>query len=176
MIDLIAAAILLVSPTAHPQDKPNGQDPATQKPETPQPAGGRPATPAQQQPQQQQPPANPPPAPPARPTPTPAPAQANPNQPNPPSQLPITTSGTTGQGGAKIPPIQDVGNEYILTFDETGGEDALTLEAFVKICQQTTGLNFTYGRRRSRRSSRRGCGCSGRSGSPSPTSTASSRS
>jgi general secretion pathway protein D len=50
------------------------------------------------------------------------------------------------QAGQKIPPIQDVGNEYILTFDETGGEDALTLEAFVKICQQTTGLNFTYGK------------------------------
>jgi general secretion pathway protein D len=53
--------------------------------------------------------------------------------------------GQSGQGKPKIPPIQVVGNEYILTFDETGkGEDALTLEAFVKICQETTGLNFTY--------------------------------
>ncbi len=32
----------------------------------------------------------------------------------------------------------------MLTFDETGDTDALTLEAFVKICQETTGLNFTY--------------------------------
>jgi general secretion pathway protein D len=42
------------------------------------------------------------------------------------------------------PPIQEVGDDYVLNFDETGGVEGLTLEAFVKICQQATDLNFTY--------------------------------
>jgi hypothetical protein len=76
------------------------------------------------------------------------PPQARPQNPNTPPASPppagqnVAQPGTTSR--SKIPPIQDVGNEYVLTFDETGAEDALTLEAFVKICQETTGLNFTY--------------------------------
>jgi len=104
--------------------KPQGQE--AQKPGTPTPVQAEP--PKQQPPQQQPPPA------PARPAPAATTAPQNPAQ-----------AGTgTGQEGRKIPPIQDVGNEYILTFDETGEEDALNLEQFVKICQETTGQNFTY--------------------------------
>jgi general secretion pathway protein D len=42
----------------------------------------------------------------------------------------------------EVPPIQDLGDTYLLTFSET--EEGLTLERFVKLCQQTTGINFTY--------------------------------
>ncbi len=38
--------------------------------------------------------------------------------------------------------IQDLGNSWKLTFDET--QDGMTLEQFVKICQQRTDINFTY--------------------------------
>lgn len=48
-----------------------------------------------------------------------------------------------GQGG-KLPNIQQKGDFYVLNFDETGGADALTLEQFVKHCQEVTGFNFTY--------------------------------
>ena len=44
--------------------------------------------------------------------------------------------------GAEIPVIQDLGNAWKLTFDET--EEGMTLEAFVKVCQENTGINFTY--------------------------------
>lgn len=65
-------------------------------------------------------------------TPSPAGAQASPQ-----------AGAPTGQ---KIPPIQVSGNDYILNFDETGGESALTLEYFVKLCQEFTDINFTYSR------------------------------
>ena len=42
----------------------------------------------------------------------------------------------------EVPPIQDLGDSYLLTFSEV--EKGLTLEQFVKLCQQTTGINFTY--------------------------------
>lgn len=42
----------------------------------------------------------------------------------------------------EIPVIQDLGNAWKLTFDET--EEGMTLEAFVKVCQENTGINFTY--------------------------------
>lgn len=47
-----------------------------------------------------------------------------------------------GQDGEEIPIIQDLGNAWKLTFDET--QDGMTLEQFVKICQQRTDINFTY--------------------------------
>ena len=47
-----------------------------------------------------------------------------------------------GQDGGEIPMIQDLGNSWKLTFDET--QDGMTLEQFVKICQQRTDINFTY--------------------------------
>ena len=107
------------TPTGGAQPPPNqGQAPAAQTP------AQTPPNPAPQNPQSSRPATQTPPAPP------PAPGQ-NAAQP-----------GTTNR--SKIPPIQDVGNEYVLTFDETGDADALTLEAFVKICQETTSLNFTY--------------------------------
>jgi general secretion pathway protein D len=47
----------------------------------------------------------------------------------------------------RVPPIQDVGEYYIVNFDEsTTGDEGLKLEAFVKICQDATGINFTYGK------------------------------
>ncbi|MFN0243122.1 MAG: secretin N-terminal domain-containing protein [Planctomycetota bacterium] len=51
-----------------------------------------------------------------------------------------------GQSGTaqRTPPIQDVGDYYLVNFDETGGDESLNLEAFVKICQEATGINFTY--------------------------------
>ena len=48
------------------------------------------------------------------------------------------------QAGERVPPIQDVGDFYVLNFEETGGDEALSLEQFVKICQEATGINFTY--------------------------------
>ena len=65
------------------------------------------------------------------------------NQPAPAAN-PATPAPAPAQGGPKIPPIQDAGDYYILNFDETSGENQLTLEAFVKICQTVTGINFTY--------------------------------
>lgn len=47
-----------------------------------------------------------------------------------------------GQDGGDVPIIQDLGNAWRLTFDET--EEGMSLEAFVKICQQRTDINFTY--------------------------------
>lgn len=66
---------------------------------------------------------------------------AKPNATNPPAAQPAGAS--TGQGSG-VPPIQDVGEFYILNFDETGGPDSLNLESFVKNCQDATGINFTY--------------------------------
>ena len=39
-----------------------------------------------------------------------------------------------------VPPIQDLGESWKISFDES--EEGMTLEQFVKSCQQTTGLNF----------------------------------
>ena len=58
--------------------------------------------------------------------------------------------GAQGQSNAantpgKVPPIQDNGAFYELYFEETTEGDAgLTLEQFVKLCQEATGINFTY--------------------------------
>lgn len=42
-----------------------------------------------------------------------------------------------------VPPIQDLGDSYLITLDETG-DGSFTLAQFVKICQEMTGINFTY--------------------------------
>jgi len=42
-----------------------------------------------------------------------------------------------------VPTIQDEGDFYVLNFSEAPDE-RLTLEQFVKLCQEATGLNFTY--------------------------------
>ena len=42
-----------------------------------------------------------------------------------------------------VPPIQDVGDFYVLNFAEEIN-DRLSLEQFVKLCQEATSLNFTY--------------------------------
>jgi hypothetical protein len=133
MIDLLAAALLLAPTMVATQDSGAAQAEALKASRLgstgAQDPGAKPAA----QPVQ--------PAEPAAGRPAPAGATQAPGE----SQPARPVIGGV-QAGQKIPPIQDVGNEYILTFDETGGEDALTLEAFVKICQQTTGLNFTYGK------------------------------
>lgn len=127
MIDLIAAALVLASSTATPQDPAKGDASTPPTQDAPTPAT---PTPVKVDPPAQQP----------------IPPAARPAPPATTTQAPAQAGSGGGQDGRKIPPIQDVGNEYILTFDETGGEDALTLEAFVKICQETTGQNFTYGK------------------------------
>lgn len=43
----------------------------------------------------------------------------------------------------RIPPIQEAGDDYILTFSEDPTQQLPLLE-FVKIAQEATGLNFTY--------------------------------
>lgn len=48
-----------------------------------------------------------------------------------------------------VPVIQDLGHSWVLNFDESppgpGGQDGgMTLEQFVKLCQENTGINFTY--------------------------------
>ena len=76
---------------------------------------------------------------------------AKPSAGNPPAVQPAAqpagpSGGQTPGGGQSsgVPPIQDVGEFYILNFDETGGPDSLNLESFVKNCQDATGINFTY--------------------------------
>ncbi len=59
---------------------------------------------------------------------------------------PQNNPGQNNPGGAQDPPpIQEEGEFYILNFSEAEGVDVgMKLEEFVKICQQATGLNFTY--------------------------------
>ncbi len=45
------------------------------------------------------------------------------------------------QGDSQVPAIQSQGDDYILTFSEDA-QSAMTLEQFVKTCQEATGLNF----------------------------------
>jgi general secretion pathway protein D len=103
--------------SSNPQDRPNpGVPPGANAP------GANPAAPPA-------PGANAPGGRPAN-----APVQANRGQ-NPPS------SSSGGQGGGKMPDVRDDGDYWIVAFDETEGCD---LESLTKICQQTTGINFTY--------------------------------
>lgn len=71
---------------------------------------------------------------------TPIPGGANPG-------TRTSTGGQTGaaaQSGAQGEPvrIEQDENFFILTFDETG--DGVDLETLTKLCQQATGINFTY--------------------------------
>jgi len=147
MIDHFVAALLIASlpaPQAPEAAKPADARAESQEPNpgTVQPTGGRAGAPGGAQNPQQNPTKNPPQNPPRENPPlNPPPPVTSPPPVGPGGQ---GTTGSGGQGRQKIPPIQDVGNEYVLTFDETGEADALTLEAFVKICQETTGVNFTY--------------------------------
>ncbi|MBK7644015.1 MAG: hypothetical protein IPJ19_13355 [Planctomycetes bacterium] len=87
----------------------------------------------------------PPPTAPQRPPPqNPAGAQGQPAGNPAAANSPAANSGTAA-GGQKVPAIQDAGEYYILNFDESSGENQLSLEQFVKICQTVTGINFTYG-------------------------------
>ena len=45
--------------------------------------------------------------------------------------------------GQAVPQVQRDGDDYILNFAEKP-EDRISLEDFVKICQEATGINFTY--------------------------------
>jgi general secretion pathway protein D len=170
MIALLAALSLLAPLIASPQGRgqpapPNTPEPAQQPPQgnpgpgdTTQPS--KPANPAQGNPQ-----GNPPQANPAQGN----PPQANPAQPNAANRPPQPgrPGGPGGPGGPqkatipqapapapsgtpavsnkqKVPAIQDIGEFYLLNFDETASEESLTLEQFVKSCQEVTGYNFTY--------------------------------
>ena len=56
---------------------------------------------------------------------------------------PAAPPSAQAQDGGETPVIQDIGNNnYLLTFDES--PDGMTLEQFVKICQEITNINFTY--------------------------------
>jgi len=124
MIAFVAALTLLASPAlaqapvrpSAQQPQPGAQQPAAQQPAAQQPAAQQPAG---QQPGAQQPGAN---------------------------AVPINpgVGGVQASGGQKVPNIQQKGDFYVLNFDETGGADALTLEQFVKHCQEVTQFNFTY--------------------------------
>ncbi|MEZ5976025.1 MAG: secretin N-terminal domain-containing protein, partial [Planctomycetota bacterium] len=48
-----------------------------------------------------------------------------------------------GPGEQAIPPIQEVGSEYILNFPQSpDGQSGMSLAQFVQACQQVTGLTF----------------------------------
>jgi len=140
MIHLTAAALLLALPTAAPQDPAKGE---VKKPLTEgktAPAGQISANTPPSLPQENPPPKQDNPAP-QRPART---APAVPATVTPPQAGAGQAGAGGGQGRPRIDPIQVTEHEYILTFDESGDEDSLTLEQFVKICQETTGQNFTY--------------------------------
>jgi general secretion pathway protein D len=56
--------------------------------------------------------------------------------------LTATLAPAAQDDAVEVPPIQDLGDTYLLSFSENN--DGLTLERWVKLCQQTTGINFTY--------------------------------
>ncbi len=46
---------------------------------------------------------------------------------------------------APLPQIQEEGDYYVLNFEEPSGDDqGVNLQTLTKICQQATGINFTY--------------------------------
>jgi general secretion pathway protein D len=65
----------------------------------------------------------------------PRPGRPAPQPRNPGTNLPMQEP--------EYPPIQQEGDYYLLNFSEDPAE-RLTLEEFVKLCQEATGLNFTY--------------------------------
>lgn len=52
----------------------------------------------------------------------------------------------TAQDDPDVPPIQEVGETYVLNFAETDGDGSkgMNLARFVKACEQVTGIVFTY--------------------------------
>jgi general secretion pathway protein D len=56
---------------------------------------------------------------------------------------PVPPSAPANRQEVAVPPIQDVGDAYILNFSEDPAE-LLGLLDFVKLCQEATGVNFTY--------------------------------
>jgi len=75
------------------------------------------------------------------------PGQPQPGVQNPPAaQKDPAAPGSPAAGKAgKVPPIQENGAFYELYFEEsTEGDAGLNLEQFVKLCQEATGINFTY--------------------------------
>jgi general secretion pathway protein D len=67
-----------------------------------------------------------------------APATQNPA---PPAGARGTPAPGGGQSGGSVPIVADDGDFWVVAFDEAEGCD---LESLTKICQQTTGINFTY--------------------------------
>src|SRR5690606_24202557 len=55
---------------------------------------------------------------------------------------PLPAQGQDGQ--QPPPPIQDLGDTYLLSLEESGDSEGLTLDTLVKITQEVTGINFTY--------------------------------
>ena len=150
MIALLAALSLLAPLAASPQGR------------------GQPAPPNSPEPTQPPPQGNPGPGDTVQPNPPQSkgnPVQPNAGQTKPPAAksgaggpnaqksgtTPPSSQSSTSSGGIpavsnkeKVPPVQDIGDFYLLNFDETASEESLTLEMFVKICQEATGINFTY--------------------------------
>lgn len=50
-----------------------------------------------------------------------------------------------GEEGESPPPIQAVGNTFVLNFAQGPDEDSMSLYKFAQACQQVTGLKFTWG-------------------------------
>ena len=76
---------------------------------------------------------------------TPAPSLAAPLAPATPVAAPVAPQGPDED---EVPAIQEQGDLYIINFAEAKAgqpqEQGMSLEEFVKICQQATGQNFTY--------------------------------
>ncbi|TAJ24928.1 MAG: hypothetical protein EPO68_00685 [Planctomycetota bacterium] len=61
----------------------------------------------------------------------------------PAGTAPVNPAAGNQGGGDGVPAIQEEGDAYVLNFAEAG-EEGMTLEDFVKVCQDATGRNFTY--------------------------------
>ena len=58
---------------------------------------------------------------------------------------PAPVQGEASGAQDQVPPIQAVGDSYILQFASADdGAEPMTLERFVRACQEATGKNFTY--------------------------------
>ncbi len=58
---------------------------------------------------------------------------------------PAPVQGEASGAQDQVPPIQAVGDSYILQFASADdGAEPMTLERFVRTCQEATGKNFTY--------------------------------
>lgn len=57
----------------------------------------------------------------------------------------LPTAPLTQEEGETPPPIQAVGNTFVLNFAQGPDEDSMSLYKFAQACQQVTGLKFTWG-------------------------------